>query len=170
MRTWQKVFLAAGLVLILGVQAVFTVLLSTPAGIRVDHPVAGRTVPLAVPFTGTAWIRAGIDRIEVTARNPATGAVVTVPGKRLAVKYDGVVAFLLSFWRAEITLPSEGAWELDARAIGVDGTIVETGPRTVQAAAGARLRLFRSWSPEHLVPIGLLLVSWIVLPLVVRRA
>jgi len=34
MRTWQKVFVASGLVFILGLQTVYTFLLSTPSGIR----------------------------------------------------------------------------------------------------------------------------------------
>ena len=106
----------------------------------------------------------------MTAEDPATGATLTVPAERLAVKYRGVTAFLLSFWRAEVTFPSDGAWQMGARAIGVDGTRVATAPRTVTVSPDARLREFRPWTPIHFAPLGLLLVAWVVLPLVVRRA
>jgi len=170
MRAWQKWFVTAGLVSILGLQTLFTILLSTPSGIRIDHPLPGRSVPHALPVTGTAWVRAGIERIEVTAENTATGATLSVTAERLAVKYRGVTAFLLSFWRAEVSFPSDGAWRVSARAIGVDGTSVATGPRTVTVARDARLREFRPWTLMHFVPLGLLLAAWVVLPLAVRRA
>jgi hypothetical integral membrane protein (TIGR02206 family) len=169
MRSWQKVFVAAGPVLILGLQAVFTVLLATPSGIRLDHPLPGRRVPRTLPVTGTAWIRAGIDRVEVIGRDLATGATLTVPAERLAVKYRGITAFLLSFWRAEISLPSNGNWEVSARAIGVDGSIVAELPRTVTVSPEARLREFKPWSLNHLVFLGFLVVAWVALPLAVRR-
>ena len=170
MRTWQKVFVGFGLIFMLGMQAVFTVLLSTPSGIRMDHPLPGRSVPRTLPVTGNAWMKAGIEKIEVTAENPATGATLTVPAERFAVKYRGVTAFLLSNWRAEIVFPADGAWRVSARATGIDGTSVATVPRTVTVASDARLREFRPWSPLHLASLGLLVVAWVVLPLVVRRA
>ncbi len=168
-RTWGKALVWTGFGIILGMQLLFAVLLSTPAGIRVDHPLAGHRVPRTLPLTGTAWIKAGIERIEVTAVD-AAGTTVTAPGERWAVKYGGVTAFSISSWRGEIVLPSEGAWRIVAAAIGTDGTRVSTEPRTITVDDAARLREFRLWTPEHLVPLALLLAAWIALPLVVRRA
>ena len=168
-RTWFKAFVWTGLGIILGLQVLFTILLSTPAGIRIDYPMAGRRVPPGLPLTGTAWIKAGIERIEVTAVD-AAGTAVTVPGERWAVKYGGVVAFYISSWHARIELPADGAWRISATAIGTDGTRVSTEPRTVTVDAAARPREFRLWTPEHVVPLVLLLAAWIVLPIVVRRA
>jgi hypothetical integral membrane protein (TIGR02206 family) len=168
-RTGFKAFVWTGLGIILGMQVLFTILLATPAGIRIDYPIAGHRVPRTLPLTGTAWIRAGIERIEVTAVG-ADGTTVTAPAERWAVKYRGVTAFFISSWRGEIELPAEGAWRISATAVGSDGTRVSTEPRTVTVDAAARLREFRLWTPEHLVPLALLLAAWIVLPLVVRRA
>jgi hypothetical integral membrane protein (TIGR02206 family) len=168
-RTGFKAFVWTGLGIILGMQILFTVLLSTPAGIRIDHPIAGRRVPRTLPLTGTAWIRSGIERIVVTAEDTA-GTTVLAPGERWAVKYGGVIAFFISSWHAEIELPAEGAWRISATAIGADGTRVSTATRTVTVDDAARLRQFRLWTPEHLVPLALLLAAWIALPLVVRRA
>lgn len=123
-RTWRKLFVVAGPVLILGLQAVFTIILSTPSGIRMDRPLPDRSAPLTLPVTGTAWVRGGIERIEVIAQDPATGVTVTAPAERLAVKYRGVTAFLLSFWNAMVSFPSEGAWQVSARVIGTNGTSV----------------------------------------------
>jgi hypothetical integral membrane protein (TIGR02206 family) len=86
------------------------------------------------------------------------------------VKYRGVTAFFISSWHAAIELPAEGAWRVSATAIGTDGTRVSTAPRTVTVDDAARVREFRLWTPEHLVPLALLLAAWIALPLVVRRA
>ncbi len=168
-HTGFKAFVWTGLGIILGMQVLFTILLATPAGIRVDHPLVGHRVPRTLPLTGTAWIKAGIERIEITAVD-AAGTTVTAPGERWAVKYGGVTAFYISSWRGQIVLPSEGAWRISAAAIGTDGTRVSTEPRTVTVDDAARLREFRLWTPEHLVPLALLLAAWIALPLVVRRA
>ena len=150
-------------------QVLFAILLSTSAGIRIDHPIAGRRVPRVLPLTGTAWIKSGIERIEVTAVD-AAGTTVTAPAERWAVKYGGVTAFFISSWRGEIELPAEGAWRISATAVGTDGTRVSTEPRMVTVDDAARLREFRLWTPEHLVPLALLLAAWIALPLIVRRA
>jgi hypothetical integral membrane protein (TIGR02206 family) len=170
MRTWQKVFVIAGPVFILGLQALFTVLLATPSGIRIDHPLPGRSVPRNLPVTGTAWIRAGIERIEVSAEDPATGVTLTVPAERFAVKYRGIVAFFISSWRADVNFPADSTWQVSARAIGVDGSRVATAPRLVTVTSGAKLREFRAFSFLHFVPLVLLAAAWVVLPLAVRRA
>lgn len=158
-----------GFGLILAMQVVFTVLLATPAGIRVDHPLAGRSVPRTLPLTGTAWIKGGIERIIVSAEDDA-GAMILAPGERWAVKYGGVTAFFISSWHGTIELPHEGAWRISATAIGTDGTRVSTPARAVTADDAARLREFRLWTPEHLVPLAILLAAWIALPLLVRKA
>jgi hypothetical integral membrane protein (TIGR02206 family) len=168
-RSTATILTWTGFALILVMQLVFTVLLATPAGIRIDHPRADRRVPRTLPLTGTAWIKGGIERIEVTAVDEA-GTVVTAPGERWAVKYGGVVAFFISSWHGTIELPREGAWRITATAVGTDGTRVSTPSRPVTVDDAARLREFRLWTPEHLVPLAILLAAWIVLPVLVRRA
>jgi hypothetical integral membrane protein (TIGR02206 family) len=161
MRRSRSILVAAGLTLILGAQLLYTLLLASPDGIRIRSPEAA--VPLGRSFvvSGDAWMRAGIERIEVTvALTDRTGSgPLTFPASRDLVRYRGDSIFPLSTWSAKVELPSDGRWEIRAAASAPDGRQATTAGRTVTVRAGTMPREFRSWSPEHLIPLGIILVA-----------
>jgi hypothetical integral membrane protein (TIGR02206 family) len=168
----RKIIIAIGLSLILGAQAVFIVVLSTPDGARVKSPDG--TLPLDRRFVvaGDAWMREGIARIVVCAA-PLDGPkkeVVSFAAVRDAVRYRGQVQFLLSTWSVRVQLPSDGRWELWAEVEGVQGGKTRAESRMLDIRAGSPVREFRSWTPGHLVPLAVIVVVSIGLALIARRA
>ena len=171
MRAWKKTVFFAGLALILGSQAVFIAILSTPDGIRIRSPEGSFLLDRSFIVSGDAWMKAGIRRIDVTAapENVADVAPLSFPAERDTVKYRGKALYSLSTWNARVQLPADGTWALRADVIGEDGSSVETADRMVQVVAGTPVREFRSWSVEHIVPIVLIVLLAVGLGLLARR-
>ncbi|MBE3064698.1 MAG: TIGR02206 family membrane protein [Spirochaetes bacterium] len=170
MRRSHSIVVAAGLTLILAAQILYTLMLASPDGIRIRSPEA--SVPLGRSFivSGDAWMRAGIERIEVTiSLADRTGSSpLTFPAARDLVRHRGESIFPLSTWSARIELPSDGRWEIRAAASAPDGRQATTAGRTVSVRAGTMPREFRSWSPEHLIPLVIILVASIGMGLIAR--
>lgn len=170
MRRSRSIVVAAGLILILGAQLLYTLLLASPDGIRIRSPEAA--VPLGRSFivSGDAWMRAGIERIDVTIApaDPTGSSPLGFPAQRDLVRHRGKSIFPLSTWSARVELPSDGRWEIRAAASAPDGRQATTAGRTVSVRAGAMPREFRSWSVEHLVPLGIILVVSIGMGLIAR--
>ena len=167
----RRIIVAFGLSLILGVQTVFVVVLSTPDGARVKSPDGSVALDRSFVAAGDAWMREGIARIVVSAA-PLDGRkleVVSFAAVRDAVRYRGQVQFLLSTWSVRVQLPSDGRWELWAEVVGVQGGKTRAENRMLDIRAGSPVREFRSWTPEHLVPLAVIVVVSIVLALIARR-
>jgi hypothetical integral membrane protein (TIGR02206 family) len=171
MRRSRTIIVAVGLSLILGAQGIFTVMLSTPDGARVKSPDGSLLLDRSFVAAGDAWMREGIARIVVSAA-PLDGhdaAVVSFEAARDAVRYRGQVQRLLSTWSARVQLPSDGRWELWAEVEGRRGGTARAESRTLNVRAGSPVREFRSWTPEHLVPLVLIVAASIGLALIARR-
>ena len=170
-RLSRKIFASAGIALILGAQLVFVVILARPDGARIRSPQESFTVDRAFVAAGDAWKKSGAVRIEVIAssRGPAASGALSFAASPDQVKYRGAPLFALSTWSARVELPADGRWELQAVVHGADGTETRSAHRTVLAVAGTPVREFRSWKPEHLVPLALILVLAVVLGLMARR-
>ena len=171
MRGSRSAVVAAGLLLILGGQVVYTVLLSSPAGIRIRSPEAAVALDRSFVVSGDAWIRAGIDGIEVTAEPvdaPALAAV-SFPAARDMVRSGGKTILVLSTWSIRVDLPADGRWRIDASAVGTDGSTVRSAARTLTIRAGTLPREFRSWTTEHFIPIAAIVIASIGLGLLARR-
>jgi hypothetical protein len=152
MKTSKKLLIAAGFTFIVGAQVVFTVVLSTPNGVRISSPQVSTQVDPDFLVSGDAWMRGGLQRIEVWAAkaNDAGLTPLTFIAQRDEVKYRGQALYPLSTWTARASLPGVGAWQIWALAVGQDGTIVETSKRKVLVASGVPSQVFRNWAPEHL--------------------
>ena len=170
MRRSRAILVAAGLSLIIVAQILYTLILARPDGIRIRSPEAA--VPLARSFvvSGDAWMRAGISKIEVAAVPVDQSALgtLTVAGARDSVRYRGKTLFALSTWSIRVELPADGRWEISAAAVGPDGRQVRTADRSLSVRAGTIPREFRSWTPEHLIPLGIILIASIGLGAVAR--
>jgi hypothetical integral membrane protein (TIGR02206 family) len=166
----MKVFIIASFCVLYGMQAVMFGLLMTPNGIRMHAPIAGLSLPRETTVAGDAWIRDGISRIEVRVRDEATGVTRTFPAERDAIRYQGQVVSRLAAWRAKVSFPHDGRYEVTAAAIGDDGRVVETRTRTVSASAAAVSHEFVFLSPAHLAALAAILAICIAVPLAVRRA
>jgi hypothetical integral membrane protein (TIGR02206 family) len=172
MRRSRAVFVACGLALIIGGQIVYTVLLASPDGARIRAPEPSAVRDRAFAVSGDAWMRGGLAGIQVTATplEPAGQGTLSFPAVRDAVRYRGNVLFALSTWSASVELPADGTWELRAVATGPGARTVRSNGRAIVVRAGAAPREFRSWTVEHLVPVGLVLASSVAIGLAVRRA
>jgi hypothetical integral membrane protein (TIGR02206 family) len=170
MTTRMKAFIFVSFCALYGMQAVMFGLLMTPNGIRMHAPIAGLALPRETTVAGDAWIRDGISRIEVRVRDTATGATWTFPAERDAIRYQGQVVSLLAAWKAKVSFPSDGTFELAAAAIGNDDLVVETRARAVSASAGTVSHEFVFLSPAHLAALVAVLVLCIAVPFAVRRA
>jgi hypothetical integral membrane protein (TIGR02206 family) len=171
MRTSRKIIFIVGLALILGAQAIFIIVLSTPDGVRIRSPEGSFVLDRSFIVSGDAWMKSGIQRIEVTA-SPRDGSSVSpspFAAERDMVRSKGKALFPLSTWNARVQLPSDGAWELRAAVVGADGRRIETTGRMVQARAGTPVREFQSWSVEHLVPFAIIVWGAVALGFLARR-
>ncbi len=151
----RRAFVLTGILSIVAMQAVFVALLMRPQGVRMSYPAPGAVVPLETAVAGDAWIRGGIERVEVRVRDSGGRDIAAVPAQRDAVRYKGQVSAVLAAWRATVRLPSPGAYWLAAAVIGTDGRVIETRPRPVTADSSVRAHPFRHWSALHIVPIVL---------------
>jgi hypothetical integral membrane protein (TIGR02206 family) len=170
-RRSRSIIVGAGLSLILGAQAVFVVVLSRSDGARVKSPDGSVVLDRSFVAAGDAWMRGGIARIVVRAAPLEAGAsaAVSFAAARDAVRWHGRVQFLLSTWSARVRLPADGRWELWAEAEAPSGRTAAAARRFVDVRAGSPVREFRSWTAEHLIPLGLIVVVSIGLALVARR-
>jgi hypothetical integral membrane protein (TIGR02206 family) len=168
----------AGIVIILGTQLAFAIVLCTPRGIRIRSPEGA--VPLGRSFVvaGDAWAPkaalgapGGIRSIKVEAvavDMPGTPSVV-VEAVRDVVRYQKRVLFPLSSWSASVQLPSDGTWNLRAVAEATDGGRITTTERSLLIEPDAPVREFRSWTPAHLIPLACIAVGSVALALFARR-
>ncbi len=170
MKRFHSIVVTAGLSLILGAQILYTLLLATPDGIRIRSPEAAVPLDRSFIVSGDAWMRAGIERIEVTAAPvDRTGpSPLTFPAARDLVRYRGEPIFPLSTWSVRIELPSDGLWEIRAAASAPDGRKASTAGRAVRVRAGTLPREFKSWSPEHLAPLAIILLVSVGMGLIAR--
>jgi hypothetical integral membrane protein (TIGR02206 family) len=170
MKRSRAIVLGAGLTLIIGAQILYTLILARPDGIRIRSPEAA--VPLGRSFivSGDAWMRAGLDSIEVTAVpvDQSARGTLAFAGARDSVRYRGKTLFALSTWSTRVELPADGRWEISAAAVGPNGRQVRTAGRSLSVRAGTIPREFRSWTPEHLIPLGIILIASIGLGAVAR--
>jgi hypothetical integral membrane protein (TIGR02206 family) len=171
MRRSRTIIAAVGLSLILGAQATFIVMLSTPDGARVKSPDGSLPLDRSFVAAGDAWMREGIARIVVSAvpLDGQGGAAVSFAAARDAVRFRGQVLFLLSTWSVRVQLPSDGRWQLWADVEGSRGGTTRAKSRMLDIRAGSPVREFRSWTPEHLVPLAVIVVVSIGLALAARR-
>ncbi|MCX7030854.1 MAG: TIGR02206 family membrane protein [Spirochaetes bacterium] len=171
MRRSRRIIVAVGLSLILGAQAVFIVMLSTRDGARVKSPDGSIVLDRSFIAAGDAWMREGVARVVVSAvpLDGQEGATVSFEAARDAVRYRGQVQFLLSTWSVRVQLPSDGRWELWAEVEGIRGGTARAGSRVLDIRAGSPVREFRSWTPEHLVPLAVIVAVSIGLALAARR-
>jgi hypothetical integral membrane protein (TIGR02206 family) len=171
LRRSKRIIVAIGLSLVLGAQAVFIVVLSTPNGIRVKSPDGSLPLDRSFVTAGDAWMREGIARVVVSAA-PLDGqesAAVSIEAARDAVRYRGQVQFLLSTWSVRVQLPSDGRWELWADVEGSRGGTTRAKSRMLDIRAGSPVREFRPWTAEHLVPLAFIVAVSIGLALAARR-
>jgi hypothetical integral membrane protein (TIGR02206 family) len=168
----RTVLVACGLGLILGSQAVYTVLLAAPDGARIRSPEASTPVDRTFVAAGDAWMRGGMDGISVTAQpvGRAGQASLRVEASRDTVRHRGRALFGLSTWSARVTLPADGRWEIRAAVAAADGRIIQSACRVLTIRQGTVRREFRSWTPEHLVPFALIAAVSIGLGLAARHA
>jgi hypothetical integral membrane protein (TIGR02206 family) len=170
MQRSRTLIVLCGFVLILGAQVVFTIVLSTQNGIRMKSPQTG--IPLGRTFvaSGDVWARVGISTVRVEALPAPEGSagVVTFAAQRDAVKSRGRTLYLLSSWSAALTLPSDGDWLLRGVLLAADGRETATPPRLVSVHAGTPAREFHSWTPEHVVPILIIVALSVGLGLYAR--
>jgi hypothetical integral membrane protein (TIGR02206 family) len=172
MKRSRSLIIAAGLLLILGGQVVYTVILSTHDAVRIRSPEAATALDRTFVVSGDAWMKGGIDRIEVTAE-PADGdggGRLVFPGARDVVRHRWKALFSLSTWSTKVELPADGRWRVSAVATGKDSSQVRTSERILTVRAGAFPREFRSWTAEHLLPLAVVLAASIGLGLLARGA
>jgi hypothetical integral membrane protein (TIGR02206 family) len=170
MKHSHSMVLAAGLTLILGAQVLYTLLLASPDGIRIRSPEAGVPLDRSFVVSGDAWMRGGIQKLVVTA-SPVdqTGSdPLAFHASRDLVRYKGEPIFPLSTWSARIELPADGLWELGAVTSTPDGRQKATEGRVVRVRAGTMPREFRSWSPEHMIPLAIILIASVSMGLIAR--
>ena len=163
--------IVSGFILILGAQAVYTLLLCAPSGVRIRSPEGSVQLPLMFVVSGDAWMKEGITRIVVEAvprGNQDVGSIV-FPAARDAVRSGGKTLRALSSWSSRIELPASGQWEVQAVVMGADGRAMESAARVLSVQAGAPAREFRSWTPEHLVPVGVIILGAFALAMFARR-
>jgi hypothetical integral membrane protein (TIGR02206 family) len=167
----RRIIVAAGFILILGAQCLFTIILATPTGVRIHSPQPGFLLDRSFVVAGDAWARSPAladVRVEAVPADQRATGVLTFSASRDAVKSRGSVLFLLSTWSAKITLPSDGSWELRGVARDAGGREIATPPRVVQVRAGAPVREFRSWTAEHGLPVFLIVVLAVAIGLFAR--
>jgi hypothetical integral membrane protein (TIGR02206 family) len=165
----RKAFVIGGLCAIFIMQAVFSILLMRPEGIRMHHPAAGASLPMSSVVAGDAWMREGISRIEVRVRDATGATVLVVPAPRDAVTYHGIPVTPLAAYHATLAFPAEGTYTVQAVAVAAGGRTLETAPRTVRAAPSVRSREFVFGSMLYIIPITIIVLSCILVPLLVRR-
>jgi hypothetical integral membrane protein (TIGR02206 family) len=169
MRRSSVLLIAAGFLVIIGSQVVYTILLATPDGIRVKSPEGNVTLDRSFVVSGDAWMKQGIERIEVSLARADGSEAVLFPAVRDTVKNKGRVLSTLSTWAARVEVPADGEWVLRAVETGGSGAGQASGTRTVSVRKGAPVREFRSWTPEHLIPIGIIVAGAVALGLFARR-
>ena len=169
MTTPRKAFVVAGFCAIVAMQAVFSALLMRPEGVRMHYPASGEALPLQSTVAGDAWMKGGVQRIEIRVKDAAGAAVLVVPAERDAVKYRGISVTPLAAYHARLTFPAEGTYSLQAVAVAASGRTLETAPRTVRTAPSVRSREFVFGSTLYIIPIGLIVLLCIGVPLLVRR-
>ncbi len=155
----RVIFIAAGFVLILGTQLVFTIRLSTMNGIRIKSPEGVATLDRSFVVSGDAWMQKGIASIVVEAVPRAGGETVRTVALRDEVTYKGMALYPLSSWSTRIMLPTDGSWDLRGSLTGLDGATVTSSPRRILVREGTAAREFQSWTPEHLIPIALIILA-----------
>jgi hypothetical integral membrane protein (TIGR02206 family) len=171
MKRKYKVIIAAGFIVLYGMEVVMFVLLMKPDGIRIHAPVAGISVPLSTTVAGDAWMKGGAQSIVVAARNAATGQVLTFPTVRDTINYHGRAVSTLAAWHVALTLPEQGRWLLSATVTAAsDGRTLKTAERTVTASPTTASRQFVFLSLPHILALLVVLAWSILVPVLVRRA
>jgi hypothetical integral membrane protein (TIGR02206 family) len=172
MRRLHAIIIAAGFLLILGSEIVYTVLLATPAGIRIRSPEGNVALSRSFVVSGDAWMKKGIVsiRVEADPRNRALSQRLVVAAERDTVLDRGRPLFALSTWNATVELPVDGSWSIRAVATAVDGTEVASSARDLSVRAGVIPREFKSWGAEHLIPFVIVLLGAVALGLLARGA
>jgi hypothetical protein len=172
MRRLHAIIIAAGFLIILGSELVYTVLLATPAGIRIRSPEGNVALSRSFVVSGDAWVKTGIVLIRVEA-DPKDGALsqrLVVAAQRDTVVDRGRPLFALSTWNAKIEIPTDSSWSVRAVATAEDGTEAGTPFRVLSVRAGTVPREFKSWGVEHFIPFGIVVLGAISLGLLTRGA
>ena len=130
------------------------------------YPASGEALPLQSTVAGDAWMKGGVQRIEIRVKD---AAVLVVPAERDAVKYRGISVAPLAAYHARLAFPAEGTYSLQAVAVAASGRTLETAPRTVRTAPSVRSREFVFGSTLYIIPIGLIVLLCIGVQLLVRR-
>jgi hypothetical integral membrane protein (TIGR02206 family) len=161
-RSWRNL-LIIGLVAILGAQLAYTLILSTPDGVRIAWPEPGARQPRSFTASGEAWAKGGpsaLTRIDIIAAplGPQAVGLLVFPAERQVVNDRGEVLFPLPLWRAQVVLPAGGRWSLSAAAFTEDGRVIRSGDREIDASSGKAGVPFASWSLPHLCAIAAILI------------
>jgi hypothetical integral membrane protein (TIGR02206 family) len=168
MKKSHRAIIIAGISSVLVAQIVFVALLERPNGVRISFPYENATVPRGIFVTGDAWMKDGIDSIDVILTRIADGTSTTVPAERAVVTDRGEPVFALATYRAELAAPADGEYELSTRIRGGD-LVMETKPRRLVVSGPGITEELGFFSLAHLIPLLLVVIVSIALPVAVRR-
>ena len=154
MRSSRKLLVACGIGCIVGAQIVFTAALATRNGIRIHSPQPSSSVDRSLVVSGDAWMKSGITSVVVFLApvGEPSSVPISAAAQRDEVRYRGRVLYPLSSWSAKIQSPSEGEWRLWARAVGNDGSSVETIEG--EAREGKLSAIQQAFHDHHAVQCG----------------
>jgi hypothetical integral membrane protein (TIGR02206 family) len=156
--TLRHLAIAAALVLV-STDVMFYFLDYAQTAIKLAEPVGGKTLPRTFTVEGNAWDKQSSDlTIEIDASN-STGQTMTQEAPRDAVRYDGQIAFYLTSFETQFTVPSDGEWRVTGVLVRTDGTRLESAPRRVTVSEGAGDTTFVAFSPLHAAGAGVVLLA-----------
>jgi hypothetical integral membrane protein (TIGR02206 family) len=164
----KRIFLLAGLILILGTEFALFLRFTAPGGVRLADPEPGEKTGLSFTAAGNAWMQGGTDRVVVHARS-AEGAISIFPASGIRVETGVTAPVNLTAFKAEIRLPRAGAWDLFAEAVGKDGRSLRTQVRTISASTANTDGSFAFGSLAHVVPVLLTLMAMGAILILWRR-
>ena len=156
----ERWFLAGGVAVLLALTVTFSVVLTTPDGVRMANPADGETVGLGLDLAGDAWFAPGpaaLSAATVTASGP--DLELSAAMQRVVVQGGGPggsAPLPLARWKGRLEFPAAGAWTLVAEAKSTTGAVLRTAPRRVTVTREAE-GAFRSFSPQHVFPLVLVL-------------
>ena len=168
MKRSHKLVIIAGIGSVLLAQIIFVALLERPNGVRISYPYNNATVPRGIVVTGDAWMKDGVDSIDVILTRLSDGSSTVIPAERSAVTDHGRLVFPLSSYRAELTAPADGEYEISTRVRGGD-LFIRTKPHRLTVSGPGVTEELGFLSLAHIIPLILIVVVSVAFPLFVRR-
>jgi len=168
MKPRHRIIVGAGIATILLLQVCFLFRLERPDGIRISFPYVNAKVPRGISVTGDAWMRGGIDTIDVILENRSDRSRLIEPGVRARVTYKGKTIFQLAAYRADIEIPSDGEYLLSAVVHGPDGEVT-TVPRAITVRGDGKTEELGFLSAAHIIPLILIVGLAVLVPLLIKK-